>query len=276
VHRRLHAGLVILLGTGCSFGLALDGLFGESSSNVDGGQSNADSGDAKPAQEAEPPPSRYASAVLAARPIAYYRLGESSGSFLYNEVDGGSSLVLQGSGYQRGIPGAVADNGAIRFTGAYAIPEVAEDPIVRFLMPFTIVFWIRPEQRDCQNCNYLNPIDGVGFSTRIDNPPGTDGTSTFLLYYYDGVDPWLQADIPLKSWSQIALGFDGVSSRLVVDGKDIGSIARKGDSGPAPDSRFLFARTRSGGDFLGGLDELAIFDRWLSLADLAKLYDASK
>ena len=76
------------------------------------------------------------------------------------------------------------------------------------------------------------------------------------------------APLPLNTWSHLAMTWDGTTQRLFVNGNQVGSRALAARSSPAP------APLRFGGNsvwaewFAGSLDEIRVYDRALTQAQL--------
>jgi hypothetical protein len=90
--------------------------------------------------------------------------------------------------------------------------------------------------------------------------------------------------LPIGEWQFVAFTFDGATLRLFREGREIGSTACAGISPIGPETLALGVKLGSSGDqpeihtpgfWDGTIDELAVFHRALSPAQIMALYDAA-
>ena len=106
----------------------------------------------------------------------------------------------------------------------------------------TVEAWVRPEARDGHDrrAERLGPDAGRGLRRTADGPGGA---------------------LKLRRWSHLALTYDGRTIRRYVDGRPAGTRAYSGTLGGG-------STLRIGDGFRGRLDELRLYDRALTAAEI--------
>ena len=233
-------------------------------------------------------PERYPAAVLADGPIAYWRMGITSGSTIPNEVDPSNPLTLQ-KNVQLGRPGALQgdSNTAIAFDGLNEGYAVATDPRP-FDFPnaakFTIEWW----------ANHVRVDGGSTFQHMIGAAQGSTPQTGNGYFAYWNADAKVQVEFAQPNavttltsttalgWKYYALVFDGTNVALFVDGAQEASKIASGKLA-ARASAFVVGATSGstpggigGYGFSGSMDEVAIYDKALSLPQIVAHYDAAR
>ena len=104
-----------------------------------------------------------------------------------------------------------------------------------------------------------------------------DGDNRVRFYTTGGGGIATPAALPLRHWVRVAGSFDtGTSTRKIyVDGKLVGSDAPGGHSANSAPLSIGYSTVFSGRWFQGSIDEVAIFDRALTDAEIEALEDAA-
>jgi hypothetical protein len=285
-------GLLVLVLAACSsFSASTDA---PTDGGTDGGTPEGDASDASeagdggPLLDADAGTSAYAAVVLADRPIAYWRMGAKTGITIANEVGGSNALLLQGS-VSLGAAGALnGDNDtAIRFDGltkGYAVAENARPFDFANGAPFTIEWWAKHE-----------PVDGgAPFQHMIGAAEGSTPVSGNGYFAYWSGDTQVQVefaapnhDVTLTAatppgWKYYALVFDGANVSLVIDGTVEASKPPTGKLATRQSSFVVGATSGTtpsgigGYGFAGLIDEVAVYDKALSLARINAHHQAAK
>ncbi|HYE98950.1 MAG TPA: LamG domain-containing protein, partial [Planctomycetota bacterium] len=223
----------------------------------------------KPRVPFSEPDSPYAKAVLASKPIAYWRLGELSGPLLADasghgraaEVEGAVALHLDGPPF----PGAAAPNRGVQMAGGrLRIPELALGDA------WTVELWFQdvlPADSDVPRGWLLRraladgpPEDGLGVRPGRQHAIGFKKRFPGSRAEGDAGNPG-----PARAWAHLVVTFDAGSMRIYVDNQEILHLASA-----AP----RLGPLRLGGldgepGFEGRLDEVAVYDRALSPLEVA-------
>jgi signal peptidase I len=212
----------------------------------------------------------YAVAVRDAAPVAYWRLGESSGTAGADAM--GTAALTYTSGLTLGRPGAPRNDGdtAVRFTSASHHGTAANVAALSMTGPFTVVAWAKAASYpvgsnarlvakfDGSIVNYLLAWDSSGQQMRIvaENTGGTRYTAN--------------ATVPNDSaWHMHVGTFDGTTLRLYRDGAQVATTAFTGTIRTNAAAATVGYTSQS---MLGDFDEVAIWNRALSAAEISQLH----
>ena len=213
--------------------------------------------------------SSYRDAVRGDAPVVYLRFGEASGAVARDEMGRGEGRY--GGGTTLGIAGALLrdEDTAVALDGTSPIqmPGVFD---FAGSAPFSVEVWART---DGAIGAYTFLVD----HERYDPRGGWD-----LLVGDDGVffERWAGGDngasaagpaLARGAWHHVVGTFDGVVQRLYIDGAEVVAVAGPAKL-PVIDGGWSIGRQScdcSGGRFVGGIDELAIYDRPLTVAQIA-------
>lgn len=291
LHPWMIAGMVLLLGAGCTLVTSLSGFSGGAEDADAGGPVEGGAPEAAPRTDAAmqtkdgaPAPSTaaavYRAAVMADQPIAYYRFGDQgSGAFLKDEVDQVYVAVTTGT-RELGVPGIFADGSdtALRLTnGSIPIDSPAGNGTLDFpgVAPFTMELWVKP-----------TALSGE-FARNMDQTPAfTNKTGLTFGFYGDAhvrgerwIDGeiWMYAEtpthdsaqkIPTDRFHHIALVFSGTTMQVFVDGTTgEGGPTRPDPAGGMPLNSVPFV---AGQNLNAVVDELAFYDKALTAVQVAK------
>lgn len=217
-----------------------------------------------------PPPTTYPDAVLAKSPLAYWRLGESSGVLVNaTGVTTYNASTLNTPTY--GVTGLIAGDTDKALSFASASLEYAQSnaPLPSIGPAFSLAVWAKP-------------------TTVTDATLLSAHSSAYLRVFADGSVSfrWLDAGAVQRTLTsaagQVTAGatiflaavYDGTTARIYKNGVQIAST-NSFTGGTIPSDVWSIARHPSAGLYFNGvLDEPAIFNAALSAADIAALYDA--
>lgn len=210
--------------------------------------------------------SRYAAAVLADKPILYYRFGETAGAPARDEVTG-ATTVYPVSGGTFGIAGALAGDPdtAITIDGSFKL-QLTQLVDFKDYAPFSVEAWLSPK----------TTATGSGF---VLDHEAWDGRRGWLLSANSasiGFERWLDGGSSSigvgqptveGQWHHVIMSFDGTTQRLYID-----AVRRTTATGTVPLVVIGVPWTVgaqnctpcSGNGFKGSVDELAIYAQALS------------
>jgi hypothetical protein len=228
------------------------------------------------------PTSPYRALVLADAPLAYWRMGASSGTTVADETGRGNDLLLEGT-VTLGAPGALRgdDDAAIHFDGtttsAHARDARAFDFTARH--PFTLEAWGRRAIGTDPYQQLFAGYAGADVASRNGYLLQNDLNSTQTSFYWYGATTAVRASaatLPLDQWSHCVATFDGTSMRLYVDDVagssvdvQIGELTSHSTPFVVGGSPYNTSR------WSGDLDEVAVYDHALSVEQIAAHHAAA-
>ena len=217
-----------------------------------------------------PPFGTHTAFVLEKVPLAYWRLNETNGSVAYDFMSGYDGIY---SNVTLGVQGMVTGdpNTAAEFNGTNSAMRT-DKSIMNALAGFSIVGWIRPAvtqlnrtglfgQNDVAEFGFINPTN-----VQIWTPSGGNLTVPYPF--------------PANEWHHVAAVGSGTDLRIYFDG------ALQGTGGTPIASTYgssTYGFNIGGGGifdtttnfFRGTIDEVTVFTRGLSPADISDLYQAA-
>ncbi|MCX7424659.1 MAG: hypothetical protein NTW96_03375 [Planctomycetia bacterium] len=242
-------------------------------------------GDAKVAPK-KSTPAAYAAAVLADRPVVYWRLEEMDGPGAQNAVTGNplGTFETQIAYYMPGprppqFPGFEPDNRSPHFVG-----ERLRAGVDGLGETYSVELWFYNAMP-----SDARPVTGYLFSRGPEaaGAPGdhlalggTDAAVGRLLFYNGDARKELLAgktEIPMRAWTHVALVRDGKQVAVYLNGNPTPEISGQAEiTLPKGNTDvFLGGRSDNFANFEGKIDEVAVYDRALSAEDVAKHYQAA-
>jgi hypothetical protein len=202
----------------------------------------------------------YASTVLADGPRSYWRLGESSGLVVRDEL-GVNAGTYQG-GVTLGAAGALTGdaNTAAGFDGVNDLVSLGNPGLTG---PFSLELWAFLAGPGSTGATSYATLLGYDYTHRIlwQTWPG----SGQLLAQFDG--NFFSSSVSANTWHHVVYVFDGATERFYVDGSAAGSHPT---TLPVWNAPFLLGSFESADYMLNGrLDEVAVYAKALSAAQVS-------
>ncbi len=225
------------------------------------------------------PADSYVASVLAAGPVAYWRLNEANSTFTAFDCVGGynathNASVVSGVTGPRPptFPKLEASNTGAAYDGVSAGSTTGVS-LLNNRPQFTVLGWFRPTgtqgatngrvglfgQNDVAELGY-HDLDTIGIWTE-----------------YGGFATVDSSLVQTGQWHLIAATADGTNLRLYLDGKEVGRAGGVVTDYGASSSPFNIGYAvldATGNNFLGDIDDVAVFDHALSLAELYAIFHA--
>lgn len=213
----------------------------------------------------------YKAAVLADAPVAYWRMGETSGATMADQSINGNSGVYQGA-FTLGQPGALASDGntAVAFDGASGAASVPSSASLQ-VNKVTIELWIKKRTESGSGVyvakNFVGSgVAGSGWFQLLNS----DYTGRLAFRVTGDIDPVLVSSttLALDTWYYVVATYDGSDAKLFVNGKLDGTLAVV--VSPAQNADPIYIGRRADGFFNNTLlDEVAIYPTALSADRIA-------
>lgn len=222
----------------------------------------------------------YRAEVLADSPIAYWRLGESSGTTAADEIGAHHGTYVASP--TLGVSGAVAGNTAVDFNGTSQYVNLGA-PSEFDLTTGTYEAWINYATNPGALNSLLSRI-----ANRINNfnaPALTIDTSGFARFILQAAsesnyDILSAASLPKNAWTHVVAAWDTSIASLYVNGSLSASASIVGSQNIGANYSTIIAARRnpSSGNFErfldASIDEVAIYGTALSAARVLAHYNA--
>jgi hypothetical protein len=230
-------------------------------------------------------PDTYRNEVMADGPVLYLRLGETSGSVAHDTA--GTHDATYGSATVLGATGAIAGDAdtAARFDGSVDA-VVAMQPGFDFAgrAPFSVEVWAQQPTHSGSDTNLGFAVDHQAYEG------GSNRHGWELRFSYGNVVAeryagnmnvgpdavWPSALTP-NVYHHVVATYDGTAMVLYIDGVVKGQSSGSGTI-PAMVEPWTVGRqqcTCTGDNFIGELDELAIYDKALDMSRVVAHYRAA-
>jgi hypothetical protein len=292
VRPRLAALLVVMTAGGGAGGACSSFSAGDPAALVEGGADAAETDGSAADAGADAvgdrtTPSAYRDAILAAGPLAYWRMGKTAGLSIDDESGHGNNLVLQGmaGGYVVGEPGAIVGDTdtAIRFDGKTGNARAAMSRAFDFPdgAPFTIELWAKRDEIEggAYFQHLISHIEGVatnrtGFLLYVLPTASTPSAYPSTSFEVDALanleqSTSLGSPVAAGKWGHYAGVVDTAGMlTLYVDANTSTPRQRKGPM-TVKTAALVIGAGENGGQFPGTIDEVAIYARALTLTEIA-------
>ncbi|HUA66530.1 MAG TPA: LamG-like jellyroll fold domain-containing protein [Alphaproteobacteria bacterium] len=189
----------------------------------------------------------------------------------FNEASGTIATDASGNGNNGTISGATRTpsgkyGGALVFNGTNAVVTINSSATLQLSTAMTLEAWVNPSVVDStwrdviykgQDNYYLEGTSGNG---KVPAIGGTFGGSDTVL---DGT-----GGLPTNTWSYLAATYDGITTRLYVNGVQVASQAQTGPIATSTNPLQIGGDSFYGQFFQGIIDEVRIYDVALTAAQI--------
>ena len=216
----------------------------------------------------------YRALVLGDNPVGYWRLGESSGTTAASETGTNSGTYVNGP--TLGVAGALkgSSNTAASFNGSTQYVDVPSSASLNASTGVSVEAWVKPAV-----------MPGAGntgtIAMKASDPPYaywlqvTDTDRAKFGVGVGGVNHPLSAGgvVAAGSWYHLVGTYDGSVQRLYVNGALVASQAQTGNVDTVA-GNFRIGTTRASEWFNGAIDDVAVYDKALTPAQVQAHYEA--
>lgn len=165
------------------------------------------------------------------------------------------------------------NTGSINLDGAAGMVTVPDSPSLRIAGDFTLSFWKRKTANAKDWTRMVGKGNGAQRNYGVWEAPEGDGRILFQMYGPGGgsvIDLWSNAATPLNTWTHILCTVSVNSVAMYVNGQLAGNGVRTGEPGVSADP-LTFGHAGYHGFWPGQLDDIRIYDRALSMSEVAYL-----
>jgi hypothetical protein len=207
----------------------------------------------------------YRARVMADAPIAYWRLGETSGTTAVDE-----KTTVNGTyagGYSLGIAGPLVNdtNKAVDLNGTSGRVDVPDVPALRLSSKVSIEAWVKP---DTLTGSRWIVNRGTLYYLYIDA-----GSTYFGVRAPGGTYPYaITTTVTAGPWQHLVGTYDGANVILYRNGVNVAQTAAAGTIDAAAHALTLGSFSSAANFFDGSIDEVAIYGSALSAAVVLEHY----
>jgi len=216
-------------------------------------------------------------AAPASGPLAYYSFDEGMGSIVHDGSGHGHDGSLLGGDWTS----AGRFGGAIRFSSqdGGVGDGILVDPFPQPVKDWSVSFWLLVQSSDLTDVSTVLSTEIVftgGWEVNVDPGDSTFGTLEFAFWAGNSYSTDSCACVALGSWTHIVAVVDGTAFtiQLFHDGVATAPVSALGPFILGNPYLYMgrWGGTTGPRPLVGVLDEVAIFDRTLSTAEIAELY----
>ena len=240
-------------------------------------------------------PNRYETAVIASKPVAYYRFEKASAALGFDEMNKTETPSEPGSINFVDGPDFGDTNKSLHLSGEAGSEVFISDTKVDWTQEpeFTISLWVRPEQTVPAGQNIISQTNADQelseyFACRI--RLNQDNKGCFFIYDKNNgrqIQKRTQDPIPLNQWSHITASYGTENMNIYVNGNLQISYPLPEDCQPRRHKNGFWAIGAETGEMdapgvrafsnslKGAVDEISIYNRQLSDQEVKTLYEAA-
>ena len=218
----------------------------------------------------------YYYAVMSSAPVGYWRLGESSGTVAADESGNG----LDGTSFNSptlGEPGALAgdaDTAIDIATGQYV--QVADNALLDVTTGLTVEAWIKPDDTGAGHRGIVSKNSTSSAPYGYEMAQSSDrlrvGAEVGGVWY--GSNYSADGSLVAGVWQHVGFTFNGTDIRCYVNGVLSGTPTSAVGTISTNTTHVRIGRRDYLTEYLGAIDEVAIYDRALSADEIAAHYAA--
>ncbi|WP_270888226.1 LamG-like jellyroll fold domain-containing protein [Pedococcus sp. 5OH_020] len=157
--------------------------------------------------------------------------------------------------------------GALVFDGVNDRVDIADSTSLGLTSGMTLEAWVRPTTTSGWRSVLVKERPG-GRAYSLYSSDASSHPSSVLRLKSD-VAVAGPAVLPVGTWSHVASTYDGVTHRLYVNGLQVAAVPRSGKIGTSAKPLRIGGNTIAGEWFSGAIDEVRVYNRALSAAEVA-------
>ncbi|HVQ91760.1 MAG TPA: LamG-like jellyroll fold domain-containing protein [Mycobacteriales bacterium] len=194
-------------------------------------------------------------------------------AYPFNQGSGGSAADASGHQHAGTLTGGVTwtesgrYGGALSFDGTSGMVTVPDTTDLRLATGFTIEAWVRPTGvTGRRTVVFKDRAGGLAYALYA----GSNNSRPQGYAYLGGAERAVTGPtaLPLNTWTHLAVSYDGSLLRIYQNGTQVSTHAASGPVPSLPGALEIGANTRWNERFAGRLDEIRIYNRALSAAEI--------
>lgn len=209
--------------------------------------------------------------------VGYWTFDEGSGSMAYDASGQGNNGVLKSSPTWTAA-GSCKKGTCLTFSGSNYVNATSSASLNFGTGDFTAMAWVKTSVAGVQRIiSKYDSVAGSGLTLYETYSPGPLAGGNIWLGGYDGIVNG-STSIPDNTWHHATLVFRrGTSTRVYLDGVDntAAPLSTPG-SNTLSNSYPLIIGGLTGGNFNGLIDDARVYNRALSAAEIAAIYNTTK
>jgi Concanavalin A-like lectin/glucanases superfamily/Fibronectin type III domain len=216
--------------------------------------------------------SAYANTVAADAPVSWWRLDESSGTTAVDQK--GVNPGTYTAGTTLGMPSLISatqGDSAVAFDGTKGTVKVAQSSSLNLTNALTLEAWIKPTSLPASGSFRSILTKPESYSLQF-NGPKLEMTIIYKGTRYRAQAP--AGTIVAGSVYYVVGTFNGVTARLYVNAKQVGSVTAQGSASVTSSGLYIGSWNGSAEFFSGVIDEPAIYGKVLSAEAISHHYAA--
>lgn len=203
-------------------------------------------------------------------PVSRWSMDEGRGVMIKDVVASHHGRLEGATWSSPGAPAAATSEACLAFDGTSAASAgVAGLPALN--APMTITLWMRPASLPSGKRTALALLQEPAGGSKVGVQLGQEGASAAAWFYGDSGTLLVSAGLAANTWSHVAYTFDGTTHRLSVGTAAQSSITRAAPTVAPTVLYFASFGTSASQRFVGQLDDVRIYDRALSAAEIRAL-----
>lgn len=211
--------------------------------------------------------------------VGYWHFDEGMGTSTYDASGSGNTGTATGTTWL--APSGCKAGQCLSFDGVDDHVEVPDDASLKPTSAITVTVWVNPD-------NTIPPDSFANFVRKADEAPSTDG----YFLQYDGSNPYPRFCVHLSSsatcssatsvtltagqWWYIVGVYDGSNVLIYVNGDQKNSVSASGSIVQDADILSIGSRGALSDYFDGSIDEVRIYSRALTAAEIKDRYNDFK
>jgi hypothetical protein len=201
--------------------------------------------------------------------VGYWSFDEGSGTDFYDANNANNGTLYNDVSWSDGKNGS-----AISFDGVDDVGRVENSANLNPTAALSYEYWINPNAGYGPG-DYATPFHKGGnnqWYSRINVAAGTI-TSVMIISWPDYTEITSPSPLPVGEWTHVTATYNGSVHKLYIDGAEVNSIPMSGSLGTTASPLDLGSSAGTSWQYNGLLDEVRIYNRALSAAEVRYHYN---